>query len=624
MLGKIDPNELLRGLTDSVMAGKEELVYNFIIPQSSPREDVEIRPSSISANLKGYFTEEVKFLNKGVVGKNNTTTSSMAVGFMLDDYILTKSIQVPLSELPKFSGENLFFDVTRFMNMNFSILAKKHIAKAAVDNDESYMAPKKVVKHIEEYSGRVSLSDDLEKKFIALNTKLHALQTVSVVSSHVVNEMSFEIFVDSDGSEIVQYFDDLTIAFEIYFINLNHASVEVSFVERFKSLDDLPDTFFDDMYKKILYEMKRREKFTTIKSGTYTVKLHPNATNVFIHEGVTAHILSADYIVNGESTIFNDRLGHKYESLNGVHFIMDPTIEGAYGSIKYDCEGVECKKVVMVEDGEIKKYLTGRYSAAQLEMMELDDTMIKQLMLSKYNTFDILSKYVDEKYMSMKFDSDYEKFYSLLNSHLLYEFIEDADDVDSNLDWRTNHDALKKESNGHARVQSWLSINSDGQYYGVVPESRMTNLVIETDYDTSADLTKEMNELAQELDDEFYLEVEAYSGEVDPKTGAFTIYPHFVNKVSVKDGTKESVIPGTLSIHLEDFINHIYLVGSHNSYETGVCGAGSGFVNVGSFTPYMIVRNVPYQAAQKIEQVSEEYYDALQFKNRMIKEKGGK
>lgn len=75
--------------------------------------------------------------------------------------------------------------------------------------------------------------------------------------------------------------------------------------------------------------------------GKFKVILDPELAGVFIHEAV-GHASEADLVLQNDS-VFKDKLGERVGS-EYVTVIDDATIEGAFGSYKYDDEGVEGKK----------------------------------------------------------------------------------------------------------------------------------------------------------------------------------------------------------------------------------------------------------------------------------------
>jgi predicted Zn-dependent protease len=619
MSKKINSGKMLSAVKKSIDFGMNNLSYKYVPPIENDKSIFFIKPDKISISLIGTIDESIGFTFGGLSNRSIKDKMSMVTRFSIDKNIITRNQYYPVSSLPLYSEEALFNYLKDFLIIHFPYFATAHISRTLADNALSIMAPKPKVNYVEEFPSYPFLYESLEKSFSKLNKKVYNLKNVFGFAINISNQLRFEVYVDSDGSEIVQYFNDVTISYTISFLNLNNIEVPLTIVDRFKTFDDIGDDYFQKKYDEILREMDFNKKYENLKSGVFPVLLLNDASDVFNHEALAAHLLSANYIVDGDSTIFTGRKGELLEGLKGVDILMDPTLSNGYGSFKYDCEGVEAKKVMLIEDGVILNYLTDRYSASQLEIIEKDELMIKQLLSLSKGDIAKIPNYVDSKFLVRHFDTDEEMFTYLLEHYLLSDFIKDTDGIDETLDWRSKTSRLTNVSNGHARVQSWTMMSTEG-VVAIQAEARMSNLIIESRHNTSKTLEDEMKQYCIDNDFEFYLEVGARAGEVSPETGQFTIEPDKVVKVSVATGERTVIMPGTFSIHLEDFIKNIILVGSDNEPRSGTCGANSGWVPVGSETPRMIVTNIPYQAAVKVEQVSDEIFSTLGFKHKTKEE----
>lgn len=617
MSKKIDPKKLVSAVGKSIDFGMNNLSYKYVPPVEidDHNNTIFIKPDKISISLIGNLTENVGFTFGGLSNKSFIDSMSMMSRYFINKNIITRAQYYPASGLPMYSEEALFNYLKDFLIINYPDFVQIHLSGKIEDNDLSIMAPKPLINHVEDLPNYPLMNDDLEKKFSKLNKKVYNLENVFGFAINVSNHLRFEVYLDSDGSKIVQFFNDLTIGFSIRFLNLNNIDVRLDIVDRFKTLDDIPESYFEDKYNQILSDMDFHKKYETLRSGVFPVLLLNDASDVFNHEALAAHLLSANYIVDGDSTVFTGRVGELLKGLKGVDIIMDPTLDNGYGSFKYDCEGVEAKKVTLIEDGIILNYLTDRYSASQLEIIEKDEKILEQLVLLSEDEKNKLFDYIDPKFLVRHFDTDEERYVYLLEHYLLGDFIKNTPSIDVELDWRSDSSRLVNESNGHARVQSWTMATTQG-YVGMQAEARMSNLIIKSRHKTTLLLEDEMKEYCLANGIEYYLEVGARAGEVDPETGAFTINPDSVVKVCAKTGNKTMVFPGSFSIHLEDFIKNIILVGSDNEPRSGICGASSGWVPVGSETPRMLVGYIPYQAAAKVDQVSDEIFSSLGFKHK--------
>lgn len=96
--------------------------------------------------------------------------------------------------------------------------------------------------------------------------------------------------------------------------------------------------------------------------GEFPVIFDHTVTGLFVHEAF-GHNSEADLVFAGQS-IIADKMGEKIGS-DLVNIIDDSTIPGAWGSYKYDSEGVPGERRVLVENGVVKNFLHSLETAAR-------------------------------------------------------------------------------------------------------------------------------------------------------------------------------------------------------------------------------------------------------------------
>jgi TldD protein len=101
----------------------------------------------------------------------------------------------------------------------------------------------------------------------------------------------------------------------------------------------------------------------TPKGGAYPAVLGPNVVGVFVHEAF-GHLAEADLALAGGVLATN--LGKKIAS-DYVTFYDDGTLPGAFGSFKYDDEGVRAQKTLLVENGLMKNLMHNRETAHKFD-----------------------------------------------------------------------------------------------------------------------------------------------------------------------------------------------------------------------------------------------------------------
>jgi len=99
-------------------------------------------------------------------------------------------------------------------------------------------------------------------------------------------------------------------------------------------------------------------------SGRMPVILHPSIAGVFVHEAV-GHAAEADLILAKDSC-FEGRMG---ESIAApcVNIVDDGTLEGAFGTIPFDDEGVRADRTELIQDGVLTGMLHTRETAARFD-----------------------------------------------------------------------------------------------------------------------------------------------------------------------------------------------------------------------------------------------------------------
>ena len=105
-------------------------------------------------------------------------------------------------------------------------------------------------------------------------------------------------------------------------------------------------------------------KAKTPKGGTFPAVIGPNVVGVFIHEAM-GHLAEADLTLSG--SVLMDKVGKKIAS-DVVTVYDDGTVEGAFGSFKYDDEGVKTQKTALIEKGTLTGLMQSRETAHKLGM----------------------------------------------------------------------------------------------------------------------------------------------------------------------------------------------------------------------------------------------------------------
>jgi TldD protein len=100
-----------------------------------------------------------------------------------------------------------------------------------------------------------------------------------------------------------------------------------------------------------------------IKAGMYNIIMDPTLTGTFIHEAF-GHACEADGVLSGES-ILAGKIGEKVGASH-VSIIDDGTIEGSYGWVPYDDEGIPGHRTELVKNGILTNYLHSLETASKM------------------------------------------------------------------------------------------------------------------------------------------------------------------------------------------------------------------------------------------------------------------
>ena len=122
---------------------------------------------------------------------------------------------------------------------------------------------------------------------------------------------------------------------------------------------ETPEKIGESLAKRAIVQLTAK----TPKGGMSQVVLGPNVVGVFVHEAF-GHLAEADLALAGG--VLANNMGKKIAS-NLVTFYDDGTINGAFGSFKYDDEGTETKKTLLIKDGIVKGLLHNRETAYKFD-----------------------------------------------------------------------------------------------------------------------------------------------------------------------------------------------------------------------------------------------------------------
>ena len=182
------------------------------------------------------------------------------------------------------------------------------------------------------------------------------------VKSCTINYMDVagtNYFMNSDGTYIEQdklyiYLVSVATAKESDRLTFSHDLI--GFTSGFEVFDtETPELIGCRVAKRAVDQLKAK----TPKGGTFPAVIGPKVVGVFAHEAF-GHLAEADLTLSGSVLI--DKLGKKVAS-EKVTIYDDGTIDSAFGSFKYDDEGIPTKKTTLIKNGEIVGFMHNRETA---------------------------------------------------------------------------------------------------------------------------------------------------------------------------------------------------------------------------------------------------------------------
>jgi TldD protein len=187
------------------------------------------------------------------------------------------------------------------------------------------------------------------------------------IKSCTINYMDvtgINYFLNSDGTYIEQdklYVWSRILASARQNSVYTSAREEIGSVAGYEVFDtETPEKVGNIIAKRAVEQLKAK----TPKGGSFPAVIGPNVVGVFIHEAM-GHLAEADLTLSG-SVLYN-KLGRQIAS-DLVTIYDDGTVEGAFGSFKYDDEGVQTQKTLLIDNGILVGLMHNRETAQKLNM----------------------------------------------------------------------------------------------------------------------------------------------------------------------------------------------------------------------------------------------------------------
>jgi TldD protein len=220
----------------------------------------------------------------------------------------------------------------------------------------------KVVAKPRKEPAKISIEDKINTT-MAMNNKI--LGYDSHVKSCTIDYLDLtgtSYFINNEGAYIEQdklYVWSRIIATATEADVFTFSREEIGSTSGYEIFDvETPEIVGERVARRAVEQLKAKPP----RGGKFPVVLGPNVVGVFVHEAF-GHLAEADLTLSG--SVLLDKLGKKIAS-DIVTFYDDGTIDGAFGSFKYDDEGVPAQKTPLVKDGVVAGLMHNRETAQKL------------------------------------------------------------------------------------------------------------------------------------------------------------------------------------------------------------------------------------------------------------------
>ncbi|MCD6164335.1 MAG: TldD/PmbA family protein [Candidatus Odinarchaeota archaeon] len=327
---------------------KDELMSIIDYGQKSGASYVEVRTQNISKTIISTKDGKVEVVTEGLEsGAGIRVLVNGAWGFAtvgsLDENSLKKAVEDAV-KMAKVASEKVRMPVTLFdvKPVEDIVKIKPDIDPRDVSIDEKMSTVLRIDKTVFSYDKRVKSC------------------TISYADITGV-----QYFANSDGTYIEQ---DKLYVWSRIFASAKEGDIFASGREEIGSTKgfgiwekETPEKLGEKLGERIKLQLKAKPP----KGGGFPAVLGPEIVGVFAHEAF-GHLAEADLTFAG--SVILDKLGRQVASKH-VTIIDDGTVEGGFGSFKYDDEGVPAQKTVLIKDGVVVSLMFDREYAAKFEAL---------------------------------------------------------------------------------------------------------------------------------------------------------------------------------------------------------------------------------------------------------------
>jgi TldD protein len=231
--------------------------------------------------------------------------------------------------------------------------------KTPIKLAEAKVVVSRVVSKPKKNPSNILMEDKVKTALTVNKTSLRFDKRIKSCNMDYFDLTGTSYFANSEGTSIEQ--DKLYVWAKITASALSEgvhtfSREEIGSTAGFEIFDEqTPEALGEKVAKRAVEQLSAKSP----KGGTFPVVLGPNVVGVFVHEAF-GHLAEADLALSGG--VLASNIGKKIGS-KLVTFYDDGTIDGSFGAFKYDDEGVQTQKTLLIENGVVAGLMHNRETA---------------------------------------------------------------------------------------------------------------------------------------------------------------------------------------------------------------------------------------------------------------------
>jgi len=361
---------------DKILSVMESIINRWMdVKQKLYVIDKEIiaKPHFISLSYKEADVKTINILNGSVVNKNgnfNDSKTGYSINVMIGDKKQGYGSRWDARDhLPRDSDvlKNLIENKIDFVLKSALVSYISNIEKIIPVKQEngnkfSQLSNDPVAVYIEKKPKPKSIPKNLILTLKDWTKEISKLNFVDESNAIIYSQHDSRRFIDSQGRKIL---DHSFLEKVILITDIRHnKNFEIPFGQSIylvKGWDDVNQKL-ENILNEIPRDIEQLRNASIPISNQYPVVFSGVSVGIMYHEGLGGHHLSGRYIKKGFSTTFKNQLNKKILP-EFITVVDDPQKKDASGFYRFDEEGIEGQRVVLVENGILRNYLLDRDSA---------------------------------------------------------------------------------------------------------------------------------------------------------------------------------------------------------------------------------------------------------------------